>query len=121
MRKPDFFVVGAPKSGTTAISNYLSKHPDIFMARKEMHHFGGDLRFGRQFYRRDTREYLSEFNSRRDQSRAGEASVWYLFSHQAASEIKSFNPDARIIVLLREPVEMLYSLYFTFRWMETST
>jgi hypothetical protein len=98
------------------MSSYLARHPDVFMARKEMHHFGSDLRFGRQFYRRGTGEYLNEFAGRKEQRCAGEASVWYLFSHQAANEIKSFNPNARVIVMLREPVEMLYSLYFTFRW-----
>lgn len=98
------------------MASYLAGHPDVFMARKEMHHFGADLRFGRQFYRRNAKEYLAEFNSWNGQRSAGEASVWYLFSQQAAAEIKAFNPDARVIVMLREPVDMLYSLYFTFRW-----
>jgi len=43
MPKPNFFIVGAPKSGTTALNVYLSEHPDIFMARKELHYFGRDL------------------------------------------------------------------------------
>jgi len=98
------------------MSSYLAKHPDIFMARKEMHHFGADLRFGNQFYRRGIKEYLAEFDGWNGQRTAGEASVWYLFSHQAAKEIKEFNPNARVIIMLREPLDMLYSLYFTFRW-----
>ena len=80
------------------MSSYLAGHPDVFMARKEMHHFGADLRFGRQFYRRDTNEYLAEFNGWKGQRSAGEASVWYLFSHQAAAEIKAFNPDAKVLL-----------------------
>ena len=116
MKKPDFFIVGAPKCGTTAMVHYLGTCPDIFMARKEMHHFGSDLRFGPQFYRRNLEEYLAEFEARKGQHCAGEGSVWYLYSRQAAAEIKAFNPDARIIIMLRDPVEMLYSMYHTFRW-----
>ena len=114
-KHPDFFIIGAPKCGTTALAEYLSVHPDIFMARKEMHHFGHDLRFGDQIYRRNRRDYLQEFAAWSGQSRAGEASVWYLFSANAAEEIKAFNPRARIIIMLREPTEMLYSLYNQFR------
>lgn len=115
-KKPDFFIVGAPKSGTTALDQYLAAHPDIFMAKKEIHFFGSDLKFGRQIYRRDHAGYLAEFDDRAGQSRAGEASVWYLFSKQAAAEIKAFNPQARIIIMLREPVSMMYSLYNQFRF-----
>jgi hypothetical protein len=114
--RPDFFIVGAPKCGTTAMSDYLAGHPDIFMARKEMHFFGGDLRFAPHFYRRAEPEYLAEFDAWDGQRRRGEASVWYLFSETAAAEIKAFNPSARILVLLREPVEMMYSLFNYFRF-----
>ena len=114
-KQPDFFIVGAPKCGTTALAEYLSHHPDIFMARKEMHFFGGDLRFGPQIYCRDREHYLKEFDGWHGQKCAGEASVWYLYSKQAAAEIKAFNPEARIIIMIREPVEMLYSLYGQFR------
>lgn len=113
-KRPDFFIVGAPKCGTTALAHYLAKHPDIYMPQKEMHFFGSDLVFGSQFYRRDLKAYLAEFNRWNGQPRAGEASVWYLFSTRAAAEIKEFNPEASIIILLREPVSMLYSLYYQF-------
>jgi len=86
------------------------------MARKEMHFFGMDLRFGPHFFRRDLAAYLAEFDAWNGQRRVGEASVWYLFSTQAASEIRAFTPDARIIIMLREPVEMLHSLYHYFRY-----
>ncbi len=114
--KPDFFIVGAPKCGTSALTDYLAAHPDIFMARKEMHFFGRDLRFGTQFYRRDEKEYLAEFSGWNGQSRISEASVWYLFSRTAAREIKTFNPQARIVILLRDPVDMVYSLFHWFRY-----
>jgi hypothetical protein len=96
------------------MDHYLAVHPDVFMARKEMHFFGSDLRFGPQFYRRDPTAYLAEFNAANNRRRAGEASVWYLFSGQAAAEIKAFNPDARVIIMLRNPVEMIHSLYYQF-------
>lgn len=112
---PDFFIIGAPKCGTTALAEYLSRHPDIFMAKKEMHHFGADLHFGAQIFRRQEGAYLAEFEAWNGQLLAGEASVWYLYSQQAAAEIKAFNPKARIIIMLREPAEMLYSLYYQFR------
>jgi hypothetical protein len=114
--KPDLFIVGAPKCGTTAMSYYLGLHPDIYMARKEMHCFGSDLRFARQFYRRNLAAYLAEFQPDRGPRLAGDASVWYLHSKRAAEEIKAFNPEARIIIMLREPAEMLYSLYYQFRF-----
>ena len=84
------------------------------MPQKEMHFFGSDLKFGCSFYRRDLETYLAEFNRWNGQARVGEASVWYLFSERAAAEIKEFNADASIIILLREPVSMLYSLYYQF-------
>lgn len=114
--RPDFFIVGAPKSGTTALSDYLGAHPEIFMARKEMHFFGRDLRFNDHFYRRAEPEYLAEFAAGEGRWRMGEASVWYLFSATAAEEIRAFNPDARIIVLLREPVALMYSQFHFFRY-----
>ena len=80
-----------------------------------MHFFGSDLRFGPQIYCRNRTDYLKEFDDWQGQSRGGEASVWYLYSKQAAAEIKAFNPRARIIIMIREPVEMLYSLYYQFR------
>ena len=116
VKKPDVFIVGAPKCGTSAMDHYLAAHPDIYMAKKEMHPFGSDLRFGPQFYRRDQEAYLAEFSARNGERCAGEASVWYLFSTQAAAEIHAFNPEARIIIMLREPAEMLYSLYYQFRF-----
>src|ERR1051325_6164131 len=114
---PDFFIVGAPRSGTTAMFHYLSAHPEICMSdRKEMHHFGSDLQFGPQLYRRDLQAYLAEYAGRNGAARAGDASVWYLMSKKAAGEIKAFNPDAGIIIMLREPTELLQSMYYMFRY-----
>src|SRR6266545_5937438 len=111
MRRPDFFIVGAPKCGTTALNDYLKDHPEIFIsARKELHFFGSDLVF-RGPRRITEQEYLSFFAPARHEKRLGEASVWYLYSQQAAAEIKAFSPAARIIIMLRNPVDMMYSLH----------
>ncbi len=98
------------------MNSYLAFHPELFMGPKEMHCFGSDLHFGRRFYRRDLRAYLSEFSDGQDRPHGGEASVWYLLSKRAALEIKAYNPQARIIIMLREPGAMLYSLYHQFRY-----
>ncbi|MEO8860767.1 MAG: sulfotransferase, partial [Ginsengibacter sp.] len=108
MKKPDFFIVGAPKSGTTALNIYLSQHPDVFMAQKELHRFGSDLKMK---VVPSEEEYLQSFQSAGEGMLIGEASVWYLFSKKAAAEIKRLSPAAKIIIMLRNPVEVLPSLH----------
>ena len=110
IRKPDFFIVGAPKCGTTAMNDYLKQHPDIFIPDvKELQFFGTDLDLVRPEMSRE--EYLSHFCSARNEKRIGEASVLYLCSERAAQEIKEFNPLAKIIIMLRNPVDMIYALH----------
>jgi len=108
--RPNFFIVGAPKCGTTAFYEYLRLHPEIFMSvPKEPHYFGSDLL--RKRARPTLSQYLSCFEGAELKKRVGEASVFYLYSSRAAAEIKEFCPEARIIIMLRNPVEMLYSLH----------
>ena len=108
MKRPDTFVVGAFKSGTTALYEYLRAHPQIFMCvPKEPMYFGADLT---PRYRRMTeQEYLALFADAQPGQRAGEASPWYLYSHSAPAEIAHFAPDARIIVMLRNPVDVMHA------------
>jgi hypothetical protein len=109
MRKPDFFLVGAPKCGTTAMYDFIAQHPDIFVPpRKEIHFFGTDLYS--PHYCRELPQYLELFSDANGR-RVGEASVWYLYSRLASREIKAFNPQASIIIMLRNPVDMIYSLH----------
>ena len=111
MRKlPDFFIVGAPKCGTTALYYYLSMHPSIYMPElKEPHFFCRDFpRFGKIH---DLDCYLDLFKDAPDDARTGEASVWYLYSNCAISRIMDANPRARIIAMLRNPVTMAKSLH----------
>jgi Sulfotransferase domain len=88
---------------------YLAEHPEVNMcSRKEIHYFAPDL-----YPHRDTSEaeYLRLFETGPRTKRVGEASVWYLYGSTCAQRIKSFSPDADIIIMLRNPVDMLYSLY----------
>jgi hypothetical protein len=110
MRKPDFFIVGAPKCGTTAMNEYLGQHPDVFVPElKEIHFFGQDLDMRLARERDSLDEYLARFEGGEACARAGEASVWYLYSRSAAQEIHDFDPGAGIIIMLRDPVEYMYS------------
>jgi hypothetical protein len=108
MNIPDFFIVGGRKCGTTSLYALLKDHPQVFMpAWKEPHFFGSDLH-ARDF----TRErYLSLFDPAGGRKRIGEASTGYLYSRLAAAEIRDFNRDARVIIMLRNPVDALYSLH----------
>ncbi|MBA3587009.1 MAG: sulfotransferase [Chloroflexi bacterium] len=113
MTRPNFFIVGAPRCGTTALYAYLQQHPDVYMPyRKEPHYFGDDLPQRPPYF--DERAYLRLFDAAGDAARVGEATVWYLYSDSAAQQIRSFSPDARIIIMLRRPVEMMYSLHGLF-------
>jgi hypothetical protein len=116
-RVPDFFIVGHPKCGTTALYEMLRRHPQIFMPElKEPWFFARDMRPRFQPPRAgvtpDTLEdYLSLFSSARPEQRAGEASSTYLLSADAAQRIAAVCPDARIIAILREPASFLRSLH----------
>jgi hypothetical protein len=111
MVKPNFFVVGAAKSGTTAMCDYLARHPDIFIPdEKEINFFGSDMPV--RVPRLTEEQYLAWFfSSAGDESRVGDGSVWYLYTRKAAEEIRTWAPDARILIMLRNPVDAMYSLH----------
>ena len=115
MRKPDLFIVGAPKSGTTSLYDYLAGHPDVYMCPvKEPLYFCPDVRSGvgtRLEYPHDEAAYLALFDDAGTEKRLGEATTRYLVSHQAASLVHEFQRDAYAIAMLRNPVDMLYALH----------
>jgi hypothetical protein len=127
-RVPDFFIVGHPKSGTTALYHMLKHHPEIYMSKvKEPYYFAcdnpqpersGDRRWttldqtGTRSQTLD--EYLSLFAEARPDQRAGEASTHYLWWPSAPSRIAEVQPDARIIAVLREPASFLRSVHLQF-------
>ncbi|HUR95847.1 MAG TPA: sulfotransferase domain-containing protein [Gemmatimonadales bacterium] len=108
---PNFFLVGAPKCGTTALYEYIRPHPQVFMPEvKEPHYFAKDL--GTYPRARTLDQYLGLFEGRTDQhTRVGEASVYYLRSSVAIANIHEFNPAAKLIAMFRNPVDMVYSLH----------
>jgi hypothetical protein len=113
MPTPNFLIVGAPKCGTTAMHQYLRRHPDVFMpAHKEPHYFADDVQ--EPGYIRDRRAYEALFASANGARALGEASVWYLYSSTAPRRIRGELGVVRIIAMLRHPVEMLHSLHNQF-------
>ncbi|MCS3628948.1 hypothetical protein GGP53_002827 [Salinibacter ruber] len=105
---PDFFVCGAPKAGATSLYRYLSAHPDIFMSSpKEPWFFQGDD------YNRGL-EWYSEtwFSGYEGEEIVGEATPGYMGDEAACSRIARDLPSAKVIFLLRDPVERLWSEYW---------
>jgi hypothetical protein len=141
MREPNFFIVGAPKAGTTSLYHYLDQHPDIYMSPiKEPCHFSTEtrpenfeagLRAHAIRIEEDVRKYLDGpmdekrsggivsawddylrlFSRATTQKAIGEASVNYLWSKSAAEGIASRIPQARIIMVLRSPADRAFSQY----------
>jgi hypothetical protein len=110
LQKPNLFIIGAPKCGTTAISSYLKTHPDIFIPHiKEPHFFADDFANFRTIENIET--YLKLFENSGNKKYLCDASVWYLYSEKALNNIYKFNPQAKIIAILRNPIDMLPSLH----------
>ncbi|MEP6468453.1 MAG: sulfotransferase [Chloroflexota bacterium] len=112
-RRPDLFIVGAPKCGTTSLYNYLQGHPEVFLAGvKEPQFFAGDRIVKRGMPFPDAMDrYLALFEDAGDAKKVGEASTSYLESPEAVERIREFAPDARIVAMLRNPVDMMHSLH----------
>lgn len=137
-RLPNIFVVGTAKAGTSSIGDYLSRHPAIYISPiKEPHFFSEDFRMAdfRADYRKrasfdvkaylknhplphkhiayidDESQYLELFREVKNEKTIGELSTGYLYSSCAAENLFKFNPDAKIVMVLRQPVERAYSHY----------
>ena len=115
--KVDFFIVGAPKAGTTSLYYYLNEHPEIEMSTQKETDFFSDSAIQKQglYYgknRIDTEEkYNGLFNTQKKDVIFGEGSVSYLFYPTVAQEIKAYNPIAKIIIMLRNPIDRAFSHY----------
>ena len=112
---PDFVLIGAQKSGTTSLYDFMTQHPCIEHApSKELYYFTSFYRLGEPWYR-------SNFPTRRAKKRflekhgrpllAGEATPYYLFHPLAPARMRGVLPSARIIAILRNPVDRAYSHY----------
>ena len=138
---PNFFLVGAPKAGSTALYFYLDQHPQIYMSPiKEPHFLADEIRYEnfseemqqmaapglpalREYLNgpmdhkfsggpvENWEDYLRLFQGVRDENAIGEASPCYLWSPSASANIAARFPDARILMMLRNPVERAFSQY----------
>lgn len=139
IKRPNFFIVGAAKAGTTALHSILSLHSQIYMSPvKEPNYFSkdiypdnltdylkkksrnnaieydkrGDIISKHKLFVKNIDDYLTLFeNATNEHKILGEASVSYLFSRQAASKIYNFNPLSKVLILLREPIDRAFSHY----------
>ncbi len=114
---PNLFIVGAPKSGTTSLHYYLDEHPDIFMSTpKEINYFSKMDLDKQGIYYKDLKlnsiaDYQSLFKYADNKKVVGESSVSYLFYPEVSKKIYDYNPKAKIIAILRNPIERGYSHY----------
>ncbi|HKK57920.1 MAG TPA: sulfotransferase [Salinivirga sp.] len=136
--KPNFFIVGAAKAGTTSLYQYLNTHSNLYFSPvKEPHFFSTDIKTSeftsiykrnidnlpQDFYQnkpkdsiqnvfiRDEKQYLNLFQWADGESAVGECSTSYLYSKEAAKNVKKFNPDAKIVIALRNPADRTFSHY----------
>ncbi|HET9835085.1 MAG TPA: sulfotransferase [Rhodanobacteraceae bacterium] len=116
--RPNLFLVGAPKCGTTSLYEYLRQHPQIFFpaAReansnwrvKEPAFFCPEL-LPPDIVIRDEQQYLANYAGSEQYRWRGDATTYYLYSKDAPARIKGYSPDARVLVILRPPVEQMRS------------
>ncbi|MFZ6011973.1 MAG: sulfotransferase family protein [Bacteroidota bacterium] len=121
---PDFLIIGAGKSGTTSLDNYLKQHPQIFVPSvKEPNFFGYENTKIEDFkgnqeeinhYRgsvTDLQTYLDLFKNAAPRQVKGETSNTYMYHPEAPARIKHYNPDMKLIAVLRQPAGRLYSRF----------
>jgi hypothetical protein len=123
--KVDFFVVGAARCGTTSLYNYLNQHPDIFLPNiKELNHFSEVESKERSDYKKPKtdqdyhtkiiklfEDYKRLFKNAKENQLKGDISPSYLSNNNTAQRIFKHNPNAKIIISLRNPVQRAFSHY----------
>jgi hypothetical protein len=138
-KKPNFFVIGVVKGGTTSLYHYLAQHPEVYLPPiKETNHFAArdisekdflktyaqDVKIDLDKYIRggmketihiahvnEDRHYAALFSNVSNESAVGEISNSYMICPSSAQAIYDFNPDARILVVLRNPIRRAWSQY----------
>ncbi|NMG60155.1 sulfotransferase [Geitlerinema sp. P-1104] len=124
MTLPNFLIIGAAKCGTTSLYRYLEQHPEIYMSRnKEPKFFAlegadldsftgpGDASWLKNQTITDLGNYETLFEGVKDEKAIGEASTIYLYSPNCPQTIKHYIPDAKLIVLLRQPIQQAFSMF----------
>ena len=106
MNAPNFFIVGGVKCGTTSLAAALNKHPKIFIpSEKEPHFFATDVGFKR------SEEYLRLYRDASNAIALGDASTGYLYDANAGRRIREFDPNSKVIIMLRNPADAAFSLW----------
>jgi hypothetical protein len=121
---PDFLIIGAGKSGTTSLDNYLKQHPQIFIPSvKEPNFYGFELTKIEDFMGDEAEiayyrscittldDYLKLFQGAGDHQVKGETSNTYLYHDSAPDRIYHYNPDMKLIAIFRQPADRLYSRF----------
>lgn len=109
---PNLFIVGAPKAGTTSLYEYLKKSPEVFMSPiKEPQFFSSSVLPSNRFWKpiRNKKQYFALFDKVSTEKIIGEASTTYLYDPNAPGLINELNPDSKIIIIIRDPVERTFS------------
>lgn len=110
IKKPNLFIVGAPKCGTTSLHYYLNQHPDIFLCEpKEPNFYNTDLVRKNRILEKN---YFSLFEAAATEKYVGEATPLYLMSKDAPIKIKKDCSNAKIIIAIRKPSDLLFSAYY---------
>ncbi|WP_421752959.1 sulfotransferase family protein [Croceimicrobium sp.] len=120
---PDFVVIGAGKSGTTSLHEYLNQHPKIFMGDKEPNFFAYELldpetltdptdkeHYFNSVYKLE--DYLALFKEAKPDQLKGEVSNTYISNKDAWQRIKHYVPEAKLMAILRHPADRIFSRYF---------
>lgn len=103
---PNFLIIGAPKAGSSTLAAYLAVHPHVFVApEKEVHFFDDNFHRGLDWYR-------GRFAEVRGELAIGDATPTYMYSDEAIERMARLLPNAKLIVILRNPVERAYSHYW---------
>lgn len=133
MKRPNFIIIGAAKAGTTALHNYLGQHPEIFVTRKKEPKFftfyqdeteNSPASFDAEGHRRyeyikagsicDLASYQALFEGVTDETAIGESSPMYLYCPHSAQRIHEYDPDIKLIAILRNPVDRAFSHYMQY-------
>ena len=104
MVKPTFLCIGVQKAGTSSLIKYLNSHPDIYMYPKECHFFDKN-----QLTNDSILQYETQFKT--DKLIIGEKTPSYCVSQETIDKIYKYNPNIKLILILREPVSRAYSAY----------
>ena len=108
-RFPDFYILGAPKAGTSSLAQYLDERDDVFVSKpKEPRYFADD--FGDRPFT-DEKSYLDLFQDAPPDALLGEGTTDYLVSETAVDRILAVRPDAKLIAMLRNPVQMVFAMH----------